>query len=126
MTELLPCPFCGGEAHTIEPARYGKRWGVLCECGAFMGFKRTEAEAIQAWNTRKPMQNIEAYVRMAIQEAERTCKLIPTRGKKYRPHAPTLTCSNCGAVYELSEANPSETLYGFAYCSNCGAKVIGG
>lgn len=52
MTELKPCPFCGGEAHAIEPARYGKSWGVRCECGAFLGFEYTEAEAIAAWNTR--------------------------------------------------------------------------
>ena len=49
---LLPCPFCGGEAHTIESARYGKPWGVRCECGAFLGFEYTEAEAIEAWNAR--------------------------------------------------------------------------
>ena len=55
MSELLPCPFCGGDAHTIEPARYGKTWGVRCECGAFLGFEHTEAEAIEAWNTRAEM-----------------------------------------------------------------------
>lgn len=54
---LLPCPFCGGEAHTIEPARYGKSWGVRCECGAFLGFEHTEAEAIAAWNTRTELEN---------------------------------------------------------------------
>lgn len=56
MIELLPCPFCGNEAHTIEPARYGKSWGVRCECGAFLGFEYTEAEAIEAWNMRAAME----------------------------------------------------------------------
>lgn len=60
MTELKPCPFCGGEAKTMEQ----HRWWVFCpECMCDLGFEGmdesgcyghfdTEAEAVEAWNTR--------------------------------------------------------------------------
>ena len=99
MNELLPCPFCGGEAHTIEPARYGKSWGVRCECGAFLGFELTEAEAVEAWNTR----------------AERTCHEVMV-DKFFRG------CSECGYMWEYmygigKRERPN-------HCPNCGARVV--
>lgn len=49
MTELKPCPFCGGEAELYS----GGIKYVLCkECLATSNDFKTEAEAIKAWNTR--------------------------------------------------------------------------
>lgn len=69
MSELKPCPFCGGEAQlmhmdldTIDEG--WKVWGVWCvndlhaeehggyQHGHFIDNYGTEAEAIEAWNTR--------------------------------------------------------------------------
>lgn len=67
--ELMPCPFCGGRAKTYDyegerdiydPDTLGyvdtehfTRWGCGCEvCGAMVPEKRSEAESIEAWNTR--------------------------------------------------------------------------
>ena len=53
MTDTLkPCPFCGGEAETNVYGATGE-WTVNCPCGAEMNRRvYTEAEAIEAWNTR--------------------------------------------------------------------------
>lgn len=53
--DLLPCPFCGGEAlgtlHGLEAS-----WSVACfQCDAAMPYVGcTEAEAAAAWNRRSP------------------------------------------------------------------------
>jgi Lar family restriction alleviation protein len=73
--ELKPCPFCGGEAtlYDYEESRdiydketlgyvdteYFTKYGVDCEfCGCIVADRNSEAEAIEAWNTRKPIDNI--------------------------------------------------------------------
>ena len=146
MSELLPCPFCGGKAHTIEPARYGKSWGVRCECGAFLGFEQTEAEAIAAWNTRaihgtltaeqvrEVIFDCSAYARydgaqyyanginmQAIADelnsrAERTCECVAEYAKS-PIDGKTIVLHRCSACHELMRPH-------MAYCPNCGARVI--
>ena len=49
MSELKPCPFCGGEA-TIQPE--GDYHEIHCEdCGIELN-RRTYDETVTAWNTR--------------------------------------------------------------------------
>ena len=60
MTELKPCPFCGGQAKvcqwrdTVDP---NCTW-IECECGAMMEHVHDEShvdakeKAIKVWNTR--------------------------------------------------------------------------
>lgn len=68
--KLLPCPFCGGEAEvraTKRPVFNGKYMGtahyvVGCidtKCiGRIQRRYNSIEEAIDAWNTRKPMERI--------------------------------------------------------------------
>ncbi len=70
--KLLPCPFCGGEAHPCMD-KYHKYFVGCIECGFYYGIKiedgvelkdgwvaihNTKEEAIASWNTRKPMERI--------------------------------------------------------------------
>lgn len=62
MTELRPCPFCGGEAKVwVEYIHYGNRhvydemneYHCGCEeCGISMSSRATEEDAIKDWNRR--------------------------------------------------------------------------
>ena len=48
---LKPCPFCGG--HAIVDGCDETLWIVICKkCDASIGYKETEQEAIEAWNSR--------------------------------------------------------------------------
>lgn len=53
MTELKPCPFCGGKAILVE-FEYSKETFVRCEnrCCEQCIIHQTKAEAIEAWNRR--------------------------------------------------------------------------
>lgn len=98
--ELRECPFCGGEARTIEVARYGSRWGVRCPiCGGRMCFYPTESEAIEAWNTRQ----------------ERTCRIT---SEEYDDLLDVFTTHFSCGHFTIGKVNM------YRYCPKCGAKVI--
>ena len=116
MSELLPCPFCGGEAEmlTAESMNGGYLFGIMCnDCRSRGDVYDTEAEAIAAWNSR----------------AERTCHDDNIGG--------SFVCSECGANVKDTYVGRSyidkfgkrwyATSNGqaFNYCPNCGAKVVG-
>lgn len=76
--ELLPCPFCGGEAFIDVMSRdeHGEPLDHSPECGncavSIIGAELlTEAEAITAWNTRTPSP--EASRDAVLEEALREC-----------------------------------------------------
>lgn len=104
MNELLPCPFCGGEAKVFHysSAIRDEVWRVVCDkpfCAQGPdGY--TEAEAIAAWNTR----------------AERTCECIAEYAKS-PIDGKTIVLHRCSACHELMRPH-------MAYCPNCGARVI--
>ena len=65
---LKPCPFCGGKARlSIDEVSW-----IYCEecCAETDCFDRKE-EAIEAWNTRKPMDRIVEQLEKWKQEADK-------------------------------------------------------
>lgn len=65
MSELLPCPFCGGEARMLVQMMFDAVFfGAKCDnCGAEAAAKNTEAEAIAAWNTRAERSRFPELIR---------------------------------------------------------------
>lgn len=94
MSELKPCPFCGGSPTAIET--HPGRGELYCgNCDVVLGGNNamTPDELTEAWNTR----------------SERTCHRV-------RRDTWIWECSLCGSKHGYG------ALYN--YCPNCGAKVV--
>lgn len=50
MTELKPCPFCGGEATIFDHDH--AYWATCLKCEAEIMMQGSYLEAIEAWNRR--------------------------------------------------------------------------
>lgn len=113
MSELLPCPFCGGKNQWIEDidTMLGIRWYVFCpKCGAQGGRSRTQVEAVNMWNMRATLGNGTCEMETDHDELE----LIASSHEDtwgYR-------CSACGWVFRYDRGIKPD------YCPNCGRKVV--
>lgn len=104
MSELLPCPFCGGEADikkwTSTPFAIVVCKTKDCPCSSFgTNCYNNEQEAIEAWNTR----------------TERTCKVLNEEVDDL--YETVFTNLSCGHYYNGCKEFVN-------YCPRCGAKVV--
>lgn len=116
MSELKPCPFCGGKASIYESNRYpssGNRitgYTVICtdmDCINYRAddwYERTEKRAIERWNTR----------------VERTCHPVEQLPPSESLSTPVRL--SCGHVVEGVLDGEASMLPNF--CEVCGAKVV--
>ena len=95
-TELLPCPFCGGEAEAVH--EISGFWTVECvKCGALV-------DGIDAWNTRH------------VETCEIESEFWNDHGG-YDSDTYEWTLS-CGHSVEWLDNEPPK------HCPECGAKVV--
>ena len=126
MSELLPCPFCGGEAeiHPTYDMDTNEIDGYFvwcdndkCECKPETREHFTEAEAISAWNTR---YDTEYGAVPATEEnmakhgwyRRKTCHDVRTDYKIL------FECSDCG--WSCADTYACDEI---AFCPGCGRKV---
>lgn len=118
MTELKPCPFCGGGAyiHRTDFLNAESVYGVrCCDCESSSSqLYDTELEAIEAWNTRYEPPILVDYVKQGKWELDRS------RG--------WICCTNCHNEMPLRYV-PNGTFhiedFPSSYCPYCGANMKG-
>ena len=138
MSELLKCPFCGGEA---KPYKYLRKYLIECEdCkeyghGAYVAAP-TEAEAIEAWNTRHVQGDGWEYDKHSVPATEENmakygwvCERTCENAYEYRDSngvlhrdARIFRCSECG--FKVNDFYGDDEQSFPRYCPNCGRKVI--
>lgn len=102
MSNLISCPFCGGEAEKRYHDVYMLDYVKCRKCGAQTALCANEAEADAAWNTR----------------AERMCRNVSIK------HEGVFICSDCGVYLDIAYMEDAEKDYEPKFCPNCGAKVV--
>lgn len=108
--KLLPCPFCGGEAHIISAEFMGTEWYIAqcrdVNCPSNLMETNSLERAIEAWNTRA--------------DGQRTCH-INRIASESNPLEDVYECDACGWRY----VEPIDVIgFDWEYCPKCGAKVI--
>lgn len=102
MSDLKPCPCCNGISWVDYRAFTTY---VYCDkCGLRTKAYNTEAEAIEAWNTRH----------------ERTCEVLCI---KHGPVFDVLRFSCCGYEWAENRTDRGATEPDPNFCPNCGARV---
>lgn len=97
--DLLPCPFCGGEAEFRDGS--STKPYIRCKsCGCRTWGSYAYDNLVAAWNRR----------------AERTCHVDLTESNE-PANINTWECSLCGMSFE-------EAYGSYEYCPHCGARVV--
>ena len=98
---LKPCPFCGGQAEVVRVTDKYPNYVVNCrKCRISTAWYADVKQLSEFWNKRA---------------SEKHGKWTPKYIRPYEDCIDILTCSECGADYDVSEVSN--------YCPNCGAKM---
>ena len=77
MSDLKPCPFCGGPANGVKIMKFG---AVMCDSCGYIIDRNSTKKAVEAWNTRAADPRVQALVEAAKPFAKgadgRRCKDI--------------------------------------------------
>ena len=111
MSDLRPCPFCGGEAcmQVHEFVGYRNTYGIVClDCGAeTRQFFMSKSEAEEAWNIRKADRKGKWIEKEVLEDT------VINEWQSAR-------CSKCGKYHTTPYMYYFDN---FNFCPNCGAKM---
>ena len=96
---LLPCPFCGAEAHMRPDCTHSTGAFIGCEtigCFGYCQWEETEAEAIAAWNRRTALDAL-AEVEKLRSEIGRLRAIVRVNTLR---HVPGVTHAEIDAILE--------------------------
>lgn len=112
MTELLPCPFCGGEADVHYFAHDDSECTVMCSnpnCRASVS-ARSCGSMTTAYNRARKLWN---------RRAERTCNVESSHVEQEIGDYSYLEVElSCGHAFTWDDGTPPD------YCPDCGARVV--
>ena len=94
MSELRPCPFCGGEAIIVHD-----NWAFCLGCKAESGHFKIREQTIEAWNRRAEDENVK-HGRWASHIGYCECNLCHNFFGSYFKY-----CPNCGALMDGGKEN---------------------
>ncbi len=119
MSELKPCPFCGGKGHIYRNYSAGgigiDGHFIMCEnCRAESPFDLSESDTGKSWNTRPIEDALRAELEKAKERELTTCKWSPD------PDDDTWN-GDCGAKWTLEYDDPKTN--GMNYCPVCGKRL---
>lgn len=115
MSDLKPCPFCGNKyslmSGEMAEGSYILQPGFVfcCECGAEISERKTEAEAIEAWNRRTEPE---------LKKGKWMEKETFDNADYEIPVWQSARCSVCG---KYMTAPYQYYFTDFSYCPNCGS-----
>ena len=71
MSELKPCPFCGGNAQELRAVGdCGELFSVLCECGCETDYHESDWSALNQWNKRQAEDALTEHLRLKEEECK--------------------------------------------------------
>lgn len=134
MTDLKPCPFCGGEAKAMT-SRFSSGYFVECTvCGAHSrGFKGMlsyeNGEVAESWNRRVEGQDGVCNMNVLVTKE----KMNELSGEAPNWWITHYRCPKCGVMLAQQRERTADngdikfqdSLRTYKYCSECGQKLEG-
>lgn len=109
--ELLPCPFCGGEAtlYSWRDCDFTTHHHIGCKCGITFEYNDVVSDLIEAWNKR--VDRVSNYCETCGAKMSKSAYWLEASIMEY------FICSRCGHIVRERDGESME------HCPNCNSKM---